>query len=214
MTAWEGGRMVSHKMTTEFVELPFFEEVRRHKNNEMTLVCVCSLCRFLAILDLFSCFDISSDNSARYCTEDPFSPSQQREPKTFPIFLLLPGPASPCLKARSQAMPFSGITEVVEVSVLPTFFKLGMLRYHEATPDIILIFLIHLRSFKIQGQPCNFHGLFLFYRFFFFDVFVPILAGKIQVYCVQHHKDRDPHGCCGNVLLSRRSCVCAGPITT
>ena len=46
---------------------------------------------------------------------------------------------------------------------------------------------------------------FLFYRFFFFfDVFiflVPILAGKIQVYCVQHHKDRDPHGC-GHVFAN------------
>ena len=48
-----------------------------------------------------------------------------REQKTSPLFFCCwPGPASPCLKARAS--------EGVEVSVLPTFFKLGMLRYHEA----------------------------------------------------------------------------------
>ena len=49
-----GCRMVSRKMTTEFMEFPFFEEVRRHKNNEMTLVCVSVL--FSCYFDLFSCF--------------------------------------------------------------------------------------------------------------------------------------------------------------
>ena len=62
----------------------------------------------------------------------------------------------------------------------------------------------------------QFSRAFVLQVLFFFDVFVflvPILAGKIQVYCVQHHKDRDPMAV-AMFCSTRRSCVCAGPITT
>ena len=56
-------------------------------------------------------------------------------------------------------------------------------------PDIILIFLMHLRY---KAMPNAIFTDFCEGGFFTILVFlVRILAGKIQVYCVQHHKDRD-----------------------
>ena len=57
-------------------------------------------------------------------------------------------------------------------------------------PDIILIFLMHLRYKAMLNHI--FSLTFCEGGFFTILVFlVRILAGKIQVYCVQHHKDRD-----------------------